>query len=101
MGLRDPATRRDRTLLRVGAALLAIGPLVTFVAYATSHATTSPLEQNDAQIGALIGLTVTVVGAALFVRYSMAQFLRFWLARLSFEQSTQTDRIVDALTDKP
>ena len=101
MGLRDPATRRDRTLLRVGAVLLLIGPVVTVVAYATSHATTNPLDQNDAQIIALIGLAITVVGAALFVRYSLAHFLRFWLARLSFEQSTQTDRIVDAITDKP
>jgi hypothetical protein len=30
----------------------------------------------------------------------MAHFLRFWLARLSFEQAAQTDRVVDALADK-
>ena len=29
---------------------------------------------------------VAVVGAALFLRYSLAQFLRFWLARLIYEQ---------------
>ena len=36
-------------------------------------------------------------GAAVFVRYSMAQFLRFWLARLSYEQQRQTDRVVEAI----
>ena len=46
---------------------------------------------------ALIGLTVALVGAAVFLRYSMAQFLRFWLARLSWEQQAQTDRMVEAV----
>ncbi len=49
---------------------------------------------------AIAGLAVTVVGAALFVRYSMAHFLRFWLARLSFEQANHTDRVVEALRDQ-
>ncbi len=31
----------------------------------------------------------------MFLRYSLAQFLRFWLARLIYEQQTQTDRIVN------
>jgi hypothetical protein len=42
-------------------------------------------------------VSITVAGGALFVRYSMATFLRFWLARLSFEQQAQTDRVVAAL----
>ena len=50
---------------------------------------------------ALIGVSVSVVGGALFVRYSVAQFLRFWLARLTYEQQAQTDRVVDALTPTP
>ena len=32
----------------------------------------------------------------------MAQFLRFWLARLSWEQLAQTDRVVEAVRrDQP
>ena len=72
----------------------------TIVAYFVSHGTSNPLDQNDAQVLALIGVALTVAGGALFVRYSMAQFLRFWLARLSFEQAVHTDRVVDALNDK-
>ena len=44
-----------------------------------------------------IGVTVSVVGAALFLRYSVASFLRFWLARFIYEQQSQTDRIVEKL----
>jgi magnesium-transporting ATPase (P-type) len=99
MRLRDPATARDRNLLRLGVLLMALGVLAGVLAYLGSHSSTSPLEQRDYMIVALIGLTVSVVGAALFVRYSVAQFLRFWLARLTYEQQAQTDRIIDTLTE--
>ena len=97
MAVPDPAVARDRLLLRLGAALLVIGPVLAIVAYFVSHGTTSPLQQRDAVVLAIIGLTLTVAGAGLFARYSMAQFLRFWMARLSWEQQAQTDRIVDVV----
>jgi cation transporter-like permease len=65
--------------------------------YALSHGTTDALQQRDAIVIAILGVAVTVVGAALFVRYSVAQFLRFWLARLTYEQQAQTDRVVEAI----
>jgi hypothetical protein len=33
----------------------------------------------------------------MFLRYSIAQFLRFWLARFVYEQQAQTDRVVEAI----
>ena len=99
MKLRDPATARDRLLLRVGVAAMAVGVALAIVAYLVSHSTTDTLLQNDMVITSVIGLAVTVVGAALFLRFSTAQFLRFWLARLSYEQQHQTDRVVDAVRD--
>jgi len=97
MKLPDQAAGRDRTLLRVGVALMVVGIVLAPVAYATSSGTTNALQQRDAQILALSGVILAVVGAALFLRYSMAQFLRFWLARLSWEQQAQTDRVVEAM----
>lgn len=87
MKLPDTAASRDRALLRVGVALMAAGVGIGVVAYVIGHGTTNPLQQRDAIVLALIGLTVAVVGAAVFLRYSLAQFLRFWLARLSWEVS--------------
>lgn len=99
MKLPDSASSRDRMLLRGGVALMGVGVVIAVVAYFLGHGTTNPLQQRDAIVLALIGLTVAVVGAALFLRYSVAQFLRFWLARLSWEQQAQTDRLVDALRE--
>jgi hypothetical protein len=97
MKVRDPSTGRDRVWLRVGIALMVIGLLVVIGAYFLSHGTNNPLEQNDAVVLSVGGLTAAVVGGAIFVRYSIASFLRFWLARFVYEQQAQTDRIVDRL----
>ena len=106
MGLKDPALARDRLWLRVGSAAMVIGVIITIGAFIadrgiTPGLTTSQLEQGDDIIIALIGIATTILGAALFLRYSFAQFLRFWLARLIYEQRTQGDRTVDALTREP
>jgi hypothetical protein len=100
MNLRDPSTTRDRQLLRLGVGLLVVGIAVGIYAYSLSHGTNDPLQQRDAIVVGLIAVTVSIAGAALFVRYSIAQFLRFWIARLTYEQQAQTDRVVDAIKQK-
>jgi hypothetical protein len=97
MKVRDPATGRDRVLLRAGIGLMVVGLAVTIIAYFMSHGTSNPLSQNDALVLAIIGLSASIVGGALFLRYSIAAFLRFWLARFIYEQQVQTDRVVEKL----
>jgi hypothetical protein len=101
MKLRDPASQVDRVLFRVGVGGMAGGIAVTVFAYFFSHGTTNQLQQRDAIIIAIIGLAVAVCGAACFVRASLGSFLRFWLARVCYEQAAQGDRIVDALSGSP
>ena len=97
MHVRDPATGRDRIWLRVGVALMVLGLVIAGLAYPLAHGTTNPLSQRDALALGIGGLAAAVVGSALFVRYSIAGFLRFWLARLSYEQQAQTDRLIESL----
>jgi hypothetical protein len=42
-------------------------------------------------------LAVAVTGAAVFLRYSLARFLRFWLLRQLYEGQSHIDQIVGAL----
>lgn len=99
MRLRDPATGADRLFLRLGWLGMAGGIVMGVLAYFMSHGTTNPLQQRDALVLALIGLTVAVVGAALFVKAALSGFLRFWLARLCYEQQAQADRILQQSTN--
>ena len=56
------------------------------LAWFLARNTDNPLDQRDAMILALVGIALSVVGVGLFVRYSLAEFLRFWMARLVYEQ---------------
>jgi hypothetical protein len=81
MPMRTGTVARERSLARLGGALLVVGPLIGVVAYFLSHGTTNPLQQRDAIVVALIGVSVSVAGLALFLRFSLGGILRLWLAR--------------------
>jgi hypothetical protein len=63
-------------------------------AYLISHRTTSSLTQGDAITIGLGGVTLSIVGSAIFLRYSLTGFLRFWMARQSFELNLLAERVL-------
>jgi hypothetical protein len=91
----DPAAGRSGLWLRLGAALMALGLVLAVTGYLLSHSTSDPLAQNDAVTIALGGIAVTVVGSALFLRYSLTGFLRFWMARQSYDLTLLADRLLE------
>jgi hypothetical protein len=86
MKIPAPNAGRDKALARLGGVLAAVGIALGVIGYFMSHGTDNTLSQNDAQVLALVGLSCAVVGSAVFVRYSLANFLRLWLVRLIHEQ---------------
>ena len=98
----DPAAGRPRLWLRLGAVMMVLGLALAVAAYLVSHRTTSALVQGDAETIGLGGVTVAVTGSALFLRYSLTGFLRFWMARQSFELNVLAERAFPApLVQKP
>ncbi len=86
LNIKDPNASRDRLYLGAGLVAMGAGVIIAIIGYFMSHNTNSLLEQNDAQVIAMIGIALTVAGGAVFLRYSFAGFMRFWLARFLFEQ---------------
>lgn len=76
---------RDSLLLWLSVVVMVLGIAVSIIGYFISHNTNSSLTQNDALTIAIIGISVTVAGGAFFVRFSFSAFMRFWLARLTFD----------------
>lgn len=91
----DPSAGRAALWLRAGAALMAAGLVLGAAAYFMSHGTTDPLAQRDALALGLGGVCASVVGSALFLRYSLTGFLRFWMARQSHDLSVLADRLLE------
>ena len=90
----DPSAAKDRLAVRLGLAGMTAGVVLPILAYAMSHGTTDPLAQRDALVLALIGVSLAMVGGALYLKGALAGFLRFWLVRDLHERRAQTDRLV-------
>lgn len=80
--IKPPSTTLDTQLMWLGVVLLVAGIGTGLGAYIMSHTTTLQLTQNDAIVAGLVGVTISIAGMALFIRYSLSNFLRFWIARL-------------------
>jgi hypothetical protein len=86
--VRGGAIARERALARLGAVAMGAGVALAVVGYVLSHGTDNALQQRDAIVLGLLGVTVAVSGAAVYLRYSLGQLLRFWLARLVLDRET-------------
>jgi hypothetical protein len=89
----DPAAGHPWLWQRLGAAGMAAGIALGVVAYLISAHTADSLTASTAISIALGGVTLAVVGAAIFLRYSLTGFLRFWMARQSFEMNMLAERV--------
>lgn len=97
--LRGSSSEGEKRLLIIGVilgiagVLLAIGGAVQVANFGDS-----PGDQRAVLAqGSFLGIALIIAGAALFVRFSLARYMRFWLIRLTYESRANTDRIVDAI----
>jgi len=98
MKLKTARTNVENVLLITGIVLMVVGIALSFGAYSASlNVTATPgsnvdiLNSNSYTPLAIAGLALTVAGGCLFVRYSLARFLRFWLLRQIYEQRIAID----------
>ncbi len=89
--IKDPNAGREAAALKAGYVVMSIGIVLTIMGYFISHQSNAVGTLNDAQQIAMVGIALTVAGAAAFLRYSFASFMRFWLARFIFEQQKDRD----------
>jgi hypothetical protein len=99
MKLKASGAEGERRLLGLGLLLTAAGlALAIYGAIEVVNAGDSAADQRAFMAsGTLLGIALVIAGAALFVRYSLSRYMRFWLIRMIHESRTNTDRIVDAI----
>jgi uncharacterized membrane protein YidH (DUF202 family) len=99
MKLKTNASSREGALQTLGGVLMAAGVVLAIVAYNASLNTKASIAgQLDASSYltlAVVGLTITMVGTGMFLRYSFAKFLRLWLLRQSYENQANIERLID------
>jgi hypothetical protein len=92
MKLKTDRAGREHVLQVVGIVLMVAGIAIAFAAYrsalnvqATPGSNVDVLDSNAYGPLGMTGLATSVVGAAVFLRYSLADFFRWWLLRQSYE----------------
>lgn len=94
----EPKSDTEALLLKLGLALPVVGLALVLIAWFRASDTPYVADQIPMLIsGGLFGLGLAILGLGLFVRFSLARLLRFWMARFVVEQQAQTDRVVEAL----
>src|SRR6478609_1235509 len=94
----EPSADAEGLLLKIGLVLPIIGVILILVAYWNASGSKYVADQVPMLIsGGILGIGLAIIGVGLFIRFSLARLLRFWLARTIVEQQTQTDRVVEAL----
>ncbi len=94
-------SRLEMRLEALGVVLMVGAAIAALVAWDVSLNQSDPRNvQSDITL-AVAMIVVAVVGAALFVRYSIARFLRLWLLRQLYEGQANTERIIGSMPASP
>ena len=100
LNLKTGSPDKEQRLQALGALLMVVGVALAFIAYAGGTGASATGDVVEFVILAVAGLTLAVAGAALFLRYSLAKFLRFWLLRQLYEGQAHLDQVVDAIKQR-
>ena len=95
--LKAGSSSRERLWLIAGLVLMAVGVVAALLAYQASLSADDGRDIQSYTILAVAMIGVVVAGAAVFLRYSMARFLRLWLLRQLYEGQANLDRVVEAI----
>ena len=100
MKLKTGTANKEGSLQALGVILMLAGIAIAIGSYISSTGQDLALDQNELIILALAGVCITLTGAALFLRYSLAKFMRFWLLRQMYEGQAHIDQVVDAIRER-
>ena len=81
----------EQVLLVIGILLMVAGIVLGLISYFSSTNTDEALDQNELIILAILGVSLSLMGVAIFLRYSMGRFLRFWLLRQIYENRGKSE----------
>ena len=100
LNLKTGSAGRERVVQVVGILLMIVGVAGAFLCYVSSRNLGDARDIQGQIVFSIAFLTLAVAGAALFLRYSIAHFLRLWLLRQLYEGQANTDRLVEAIADR-
>lgn len=102
MKLRTGNVGREKMLQSIGVVLMVAGVIGGIICYvgaknAGGEADIAATKIQEQIVFAIWFAILTIVGAVMFLRYSLAILLRMWLLRQMYEDQNNTQRVIDAV----
>jgi hypothetical protein len=91
----------ERLAGKWGIGLTIVGFVIAFVSWWSAFNAGSFEDIFRSQIFTLIGVGISIVGIVIWIRNSLTRYFRFWVIRLVYEHREQTDRLIEALRERP
>ncbi|HEX4490061.1 MAG TPA: hypothetical protein VH914_02555 [Acidimicrobiia bacterium] len=96
--LKGGGANPERNGANTGIGLAIVGVIIVVIAWLSSKGAGGSVNARlDAQVAAIIGLLVGIVGLVVWLRNSITSYLRYWLIRLIYEDREQTERLIQAI----
>lgn len=100
LNLKAGNPNRESQLQVFGVLLIVAGIAVAWLAYFGSPGLSDQRDVQTKTTLAIAGLTLTVTGGFIFLRYSLGKFFRLWLLRQMYEGQMHTELMVDAVKQR-
>ncbi len=98
MKLKAGGAESEARLLLVGVLLAVAGLALAIYGGIMVQSDSNEFNQRSFMAtGSFLGLALIISGAALFIRFSLARYMRFWMIRLLHDSRANTDRLVAAI----
>ena len=88
---------RERLLQWGGVGLMVLAVVVALIGYQVSLTSDDARDIQSYIVLAVAMVAVAVIGAVVFLRYSLGRFLRLWLLRQLYEGQSHIDQVVEAV----
>ncbi len=84
----------------LGVVLMVAAIIIGIGSYVKAGKETNALDQNELIILGLACISMTIVGAALWIRTALVRFWRFWMLRSLYEGQAHLDEVVKAIRER-
>ena len=84
----------------IGVVLMVASIVVGVGSFVNAGNQTNALDQNELIILGFVCLSAAIIGAAMWLRYTLVRFWRFWMLRSMYEGQVHLDDVVKAIRDR-
>ena len=90
----------ERAASTLGMLLMAAALVIGVGSFVQAGSQDNALDQNELIILGFVCVSMTVIGAALWIRTALVRFWRFWMLRSLYESQAHLDEVVKAIRDR-